>query len=157
MQSDLVFPEAVALAPPVQKPALKAPWHLYLIGTVAVLWSTLCVFDFLATTTQFAPYMDRLPEGAREYWASLPAWIYSVWAAAVFSALAGSVMLLRKQVMAVRVLAVSATATILSTALSYSRPAAETDETRVFAVFIIVVSLLVLNYAFHQAKRGTLR
>lgn len=157
MQRDLVFPEAVALAPPVQKPALKAPWHLYLIGTVAVLWNTLCVFDYLATLTQFPPYLDHLPDGTREYLSSLPAWIYGVWAVAVFSALIGSVMLLRKQLIAVRVLAVSTTTTILLTALTYSRPAAEYDESRVFAVFIIVVSLLVLNYAFHQAKRGFLR
>lgn len=157
MQSDLVFPEAVALAPPVQKPALKAPWHLYLIGTVAVLWNTLCVFDYLANVTQFPPYMDRLPEGTREYLSSVPAWIYGVWAAAVFSGLVGAVMLLRRQMLAVRVFAVSATTTLLLTALTYSRPAAEQDDSRVFAVFIIVVSLLALNYTFHQAKRGILR
>ena len=41
-------------------------------------------------------------------------------------------------------------------ALSYSRPSADYDATRVFAVCIIVVSLLILNYAWHQAKRGIL-
>ena len=64
MQQDLVFPEAVDLAPPVQKPALKAPWHLFLIGATAVLWNALGVFDFLATLTRFPPYIDNLPEGA---------------------------------------------------------------------------------------------
>ena len=101
MQRDLAFEEAVALAPPVQKPAPKAPWHLYLIGTAAVLWSLLNVFDFLATATQFGPYMDRFPDGARQYWETQPAGVFVVWALSVFSALIGSVMLIRRQALAV--------------------------------------------------------
>ena len=157
MQRDLVFSDTGSLAPAVQKPAVKAPWHLYLIGFAAVLWNLAGVFDFLATATQFEPYMQRMPEGAREYWASLPDTIYSIWALSVFSALAGSVMLLRRQLWAVRVLALAATATIFSMAATYSRPAPDADLNRVVAVCLIVVSLLVLNYAFHQAKRGVLR
>ena len=106
MQRDLAFEEAVALASPVQKPALKAPWHLYLIGTAAVLWSAINIFDFLATATQFGPYMDRCPEGARQYWETQPAGVYVVWAISVFSALIGAVLLMRRQAFAVRVLGV---------------------------------------------------
>lgn len=157
MQRDLAFDEAVALAPPVQKPALKAPWHLYLIGTLAVLWNAVGVFDFLATLTQFSPYMERFPDAARQYWETQPAWVFAVWAMSVFSGLVGSVLILKRQALAVRVLAVGATTTILAMALSYSRPTPDLDSTRVFGVCIIVVSLLVLNYAFHQAKRGVLR
>ena len=157
MQSDLVFSDTGSLAPAVQKPAVKAPWHLYLIGLAAVLWNLAGVFDFLATATQFAPYMQRMPEGAQQYWADLPDTIYGIWALAVFSALAGSMMLLRRHLLAVRVLALSATATIFSMAATYSRPAPDADLNRVVAVCIIVVALLVLNYAFHQAKRGVLR
>ncbi len=157
MQRDLVFPEAVALAPPVQKPALKAPWHLFLIGTVAVLWNIVGVFDFLATATQFAPYMERIPEGAREYWATQPPGVFAVRAISVFSALLGAMLLLRRDALAVRVLAMSTVATIMAMILSYARPAPDHDETRVFAACIIVVSLLVLNYAYHLSKRGVLR
>jgi len=157
MERDLSFDEAVALAPPAQKPALKAPWHLYLIGTLAVLWNALGVFDFLATATQFAPYMERIPEGARQYWETQPAGVFAVRAISVFSALIGAVLLLKRQALAVRVLALSTTATIFAMALSYARPAPDYDSTRVFAVCIIVVSLLFLNYAYHQAKHGVLR
>ena len=157
MQRDLAFEEAVALAPPVQKPARKAPWHLYLIGTAAVLWAALGVFDFLATLTQFPPYMERFPEGARQHMETQPLSVFAISGLAVFSALIGAVLLLRRQGLAVRVLAVSSTATIFAMALSYARPSPDTDATRVFAVFIIVVSLLILNYAFHQAKQGVLR
>jgi hypothetical protein len=157
MQQDLVFPEAVDLAPPVQKPALKAPWHLFLIGAAAVLWNALGVFDFLATLTRFPPYIDSLPEGARALWASLPPFVFGIWALSVFSALIGSVLLLKRQLLALRFLAVSTTATIFTMALTYSRPGIDYQSERVFAVCIIVVSLLILNYAFDQAKRGILR
>lgn len=157
MERDLAFEEAVALAPPVQKPALKAPWHLYLIGSAAVLWNLLGVFDFLATFTGFAPYMERMPEAAQAYWESAPLWTFGLWGVAVFSSLIGAMLLLRRQAVAVRVLAMAATATIFSMAASYSRPAPDADLNRVVGVCVIVVALLVMNYAFHQAKRGVLR
>ncbi len=157
MQRDLVFPEATSLAPPVQKPAQKAPWHLFLIGAAAVIWNALGVLDFLATLTRFPPYIDRLPEGARVNWETLPPLVFCIWAIAVFLALIGSVLLLRRRLLAVRVLALSATATIFTMALSYSRPGIQYDSDRVFAVCIIVVSLLILKYAFDQAKSGLLR
>jgi len=66
-------------------------------------------------------------------------------------------MLVRRQMLALRVLVLSATATIFSMAATYLRPAPDVDLNRVVAVCLIVVALLVLNYAFHQAKRDVLR
>jgi len=157
MQRDLVFLEALDLAPPVQKPALKAPWHLFLIGSAAMLWSLLGVFDFLATATLYPPYMERFPAEAQAYWSALPGWLYGTWALAVFAGLAGATLLVRRRIVAVRVLMFSTAATMLTMGASFSLPAPEYDGNRVSAVCIIVVSLLVLNYAMHQAKRGVLR
>lgn len=157
MERDLAFSQALALAPPVQKPALKAPWHLFLIGSAAVLWNVLGLFGFLATLTKFPPYMNQFPPEAREYWASVPLWTLAIWGVAVISALAGSILLLRRQAHAVGMLAISVMATIFSMAATYTRPDAEADQNRAVAVFVIVVALLLLNYAFHQAKRGVLR
>jgi len=157
MERDLDFSQAAALAEPAQKPVLKAPWHLFLIGAAAVLWNALGVFGFLATLTQFPPYMAQFPEESRIYWANVPLWTFSIWGVAVLSALVGSILLLRRQGHAVKMLAVSVTATIFSMAATYSQPAAEADQNRVVAVCVIVVALLLLNYAFHMAKRGILR
>ncbi len=157
MQHDLDFSEAVALAPQAQNAPLKAPWHLYVIGAVAVLWNALGVFGFLATLTRFPPYMAQFADGAREYWASLPSWIFVIWGVAAFTALTGAIMLLRRQVLAVRVLALSATTTVITMASSYSRPLPEGGADTVSAVCIIVIALLLLNYAMHQAKGGVLR
>ncbi len=157
MQHDLDFSEAVALAPQAQNAPLKAPWHLYILGSAAVLWNVLGIFGFLATLTRFPPYMAKFGDGAREYWMSLPDWIFAIWGVAVFTALAGSVMLLKRQTLAVRMLAFSATTTVLSMAASYSRPVPEGGADTISAVCIIVVALLVLQYAMHLAKRGVLR
>lgn len=157
MQRDLVFSEALDLAPPVQKPALKAPWHLFLIGSAAVLWSLLGVFDFLATATLYPPYMERFPAEAQAYWMALPDWLYATWALGVFAGLAGAMLLVRRRAVAVRVLIFSAAATMLTMGASFSLPAPAYDGNRVSAVCIIVVSLLVLHYAMQQAKRGVLR
>jgi hypothetical protein len=157
MERDLDFSQAAALDTPVQKPALKAPWHLFLIGSAAVLWNALGLFGFLATLTQFPPYMAQFPEESRIYWANVPMWTFAIWGVAVLSALVGSMLLLRRQVHAVRMLALSATATMFSMAATYSQPGAQADQNRAIAVFVIVVALLLLNYAFHMSKRGVLR
>jgi hypothetical protein len=157
MQSDLVFSEALDLAPPVQKPALKAPWHLFFIGSAAVLWSLLGVFDFLATATQYPPYMARFPAEAQAYWSALPDWLYGTWALGVLAGLGGATLLVRRRAVAVRVLMFSTAATMLTMAASFTLPAPAYDGNRVSAVCIIVVSLLTLNYALQQAKRGVLR
>jgi hypothetical protein len=157
MQRDLVFSEALDLAPPVQKPALKAPWHLFLIGSAAMLWSLLGVFDFLATATLYPPYMERFPAEAQAYWSALPDWLYGTWALGVFAGLAGAMLLIKRRLSAVRVLMFSTACTMLTMAASFTLPAPAYDGNRVSAVCIIVVSLLILNYAMNQAKRGVLR
>ncbi len=157
MQHDLDFSEAVALAPQARTASQKAPWHLYAIGLAAVFWNGLGLFGFLATLTRFPPYMDQFSEVSREYWTSLPDWIFAIWGVAVVTALAGAVMLLKRQLLAVRMLALSATTTVLAMAASYSRPAPDGSSDAVSAVCIIVIALLVLHYAMLQGKRGVLR
>ncbi|MEX1250438.1 MAG: hypothetical protein WEA77_04495 [Hyphomonas sp.] len=157
MQRDLVFSEALDLAPAAQKPVQKAPWHLFVIGSAAVLWSLLGIFDFLATATLYPPYMARFPAEAQAYWSALPDWLYGTWALGVFAGLAGAALLVRRRAVAVRVLIFSTAATMLTMGASFSLPAPDYDGNRVSAVCIIVVSLLVLNYAMHQAKQGVLR
>lgn len=157
MDRELDFEEATVIIPAVQKHTPKVPWHLPLIGGTAVLWSLLGVFDLLAILTQYAPYMSGLPETTRDFIYALPGWVLTLRAAAVFASLAGAVMLIRRQVMAVRVLAFGAGATILGMALSFIGGAPDDSAFLAVAVFIIVTSVLLVYYAQTWAKRGVLR
>lgn len=157
MDRDLDFEEATALTPAVQKHVPKAPWHLALIGASAVLWSLLGVFDLLAMVTRYAPYMNQMPELTREFIYELPAWVLGLRAVGVFASLIGAVLLMRRRLASVRVLAVAATATILATGFSVAGGVPDDGAIHVVSVFIIVVSVLLLYYAQTYAKHGVLK
>ncbi len=134
-----------------------ATWHLPIIAGLAVVWSALGVFEFMAALTRYAPYLEMLSETARSGMTELPLVGYGLWAIAAFTALAGSVMLFRRQLVAVRLLAVAATGTIITTAIRNLPVDGAPQEERVYAALMIVIALLLLYYAFIAAKRGVLR
>ena len=157
MDRDLDFEEATALIPAVQKHEPKAPWHLPLIGAIAMVWSLLGIFDLLAMVTRYAPYMNLMPELTREFIYELPAGVIALRGIAVFATLAGAVYLLRKRLVSVRILALGATATILGIGFSFAGGAPDDGTIHAVSVFTIVVSVLLLYYAQTWAKFGVLK
>jgi len=157
MDRDLDFEEATALIPAVQKHVPKAPWHLPAIGAIAVVWSLLGVFDLLAMITRFAPYMNQMPELTREFIYELPLAVIALRGVAVFATLAGAVYLIRKRLVAVRILALGATATILGIGFTFANGAPDDGTIHAVSVFTIVVSVLLLYYAQTWAKFGVLK
>lgn len=157
MDRDLDFEEATALIPAVQKHEPKAPWHLPLIGAIAMVWSLLGIFDLLAMVTRYAPYMNLMPELTREFIYELPAGVIALRGIAVFATLVGAVYLLRKRLVSVRILALGATATILGIGFSFAGGAPDDGTIHAVSVFTIVVSVLLLYYAQTWAKFGVLK
>lgn len=157
MDRDLDFEEAAALIPAVQKRVPKAPWHLPVIGAIAVLWSLLGIFDLLAMVTRYGPYMNQMPELTREFIYELPMGVIALRGIAVFATLAGAVYLIRKRLVAVRILALGATATIFGIGFSFAGGAPDDGTIHAVSVFTIVVSVLLLYYAQTWAKFGVLK
>lgn len=157
MDRELDFEEAAALTPAVQKHVQKAPWHLAPLAIAALGWSLLGVFDLLAILTRFGPYMSQMPEMTREFVYGLPLWVLALRALAVFASLAGAVMLLRRQIAAVRMLALAATLTILSIGASFTGRVPDDPSVPAFAACIIVVAIVLLYYAQTWARRGVLK
>lgn len=155
MDQELAFEETLALASKVEKQAPKAPWHLTFVGAAALLWSLLALFDFLAIVTRYSPYISQIPELAQAFIYETPIWVWGLRGVAVLASLAGAVLLLRRRLTAVRVMALAATATILSIGFSFARPVPD-DSMAVFGVCIVVVSVLLLHYTQTSARRGVL-
>ncbi len=157
MDRELDFEEATALIPAVQKRVPKAPWHLPVIGAIAVVWSLLGIFDLLAMVTRYAPYMNLMPELTREFIYELPMGVIALRGIAVFATLIGAVYLIRKRLVAVRILALGATATILGIGFSFAGGAPDDGTIHAVSVFTIVVSVLLLYYAQTWGKYGVLK
>lgn len=75
------------------------PWHLWLVGVIAVLFNAIGVFDFVMSMAQGAHYLasaGMTPDQIAHY-QGMPIWMTIVWATGVFSAFVASFLLLLRK------------------------------------------------------------
>lgn len=90
------------------------PWHLWLIGIVGGLWSSMGVLSFILTQMNVEAVMSHFPPQQREYFESFPLWAVAFWAIGVFGGAIGCLLLLLKNRLAFHVLLASLIGTIVS-------------------------------------------
>ena len=85
---------AETLARPADAVGGAAPWHLWAVGLVTLLWNCYGAYEYLMEMTRNTAYMAEAGAGLDEVLDGLPAWVTAGWAVAVWASLAGSVLLL---------------------------------------------------------------
>lgn len=73
---------------------MDTPWHLWLIGLFALIWTGFGAADYLMSQYQYAPYLAMFTEEQRSFFNGLPQWVQATWALAVWLSVAGAFMLL---------------------------------------------------------------
>lgn len=73
---------------------LAAPWHLWLVGVLAVVWNGFGSMDFVLTQTANEAYLAQMSEAQRDFYRRMPFWAGIGWAVAICSSLIGSILLL---------------------------------------------------------------
>jgi hypothetical protein len=141
---------------------IKTPWHLWLVGVVAVLFNSIGVFDFVMSMTRGATYMasaGMTPEQIAHY-RDMPSWMTVDWAVGVFGALLGSVLILLRNKLAWPVLVVSLAAFLLSLAYTYLLTGGGKIMGQQMAITSAVIAGLLaffVGYAWWMTRRGVLR
>ncbi len=142
-------------------PDRPAPWHLWLVGVLTLLWNGVGAFDYLMTKTKNASYMGAFTPEQLEYFYGFPAWVVACWALSVWGGVVGSALLLLRRRWAVPVLAVSLAAMLPTWVYNYLL----TDGLRImggagaatFSAAIFVVALALWLYARRLANANVLR
>ena len=136
------------------------PWHLWVVGVLAVLWNSMGAFDYLMTQTQNEGYMSQFTPEQLEYFYGFPAWVVACWAMAVWGGVLGAVLLLLRKKLAVGVFLVSFLAMVVTTihnfVLSNGLEAVGDPVALAFSAAIFVVALLLFLYARAMKNRGVL-
>ncbi|PVM91925.1 hypothetical protein DDF67_06405 [Caulobacter endophyticus] len=140
----------------------KTPWHLWLVGVVAVLFNAIGVFDFTMSMIQGEAYMaaaGMTPEQIAHY-REMPAWMTLVWAIGVLGAFGASALVLLRRKLAFPVFAVSLAAFLVSLLYTY----ALTDGGKVMGQQMAITSAVIAAllafftwYAWAMGRRGVLR
>jgi hypothetical protein len=143
-------------------PAAKTPWHLWVVGVIAVLWNSVGVLDFTMTQLKNEAYLKALTPAQLEYIYSFPLWSVLAWFAGVYGGFFGSILLLARKRWAVPVFLVSIAGAILTTLYSHvindgNKVMGGGAGPAIFSGVIITIAVLLWWYARAMTRRGVLR
>ena len=146
---------------PTSAPKTVTPWHVWLVGVLALLWNSVGAFDYLMTETRNASYMSAFTPEQLAYFYGFPMWAVATWALSVWGGVLGSVLLLLRRRWAVPVFGVS----LATMALTFFYNFVLTNGLAVmggvgglvFSAVIVLIAVALLIYARTLARNGVLR
>jgi beta-lactamase regulating signal transducer with metallopeptidase domain len=142
--------------------SVKTPWHIWLVGLIAVLFNSIGVFDFVMSMAQGADYQasaGMTPDQIAHY-QQMPSWMTVVWAVGVFGAFLASILLLLRRRPAWLVFILSLVAFVVSLLYTYilSNGGAVMGQQMAITSTIIAGLLAFFSWYFWlMALRGVLR
>lgn len=134
-----------------------APWHIWVVGAVTLLFNALGVFSYLMTRLGKLAELGMTPEQIAVL-DSFPMWANAVWALGVWGAFAGSVLILLRSRLAVWAMVVATIGLVGTTVHSYVLfDTPESMQAPALDVTIWAVTLFLLFYTRRMAAAGVLR
>ena len=141
---------------------MRAPWHLWLIGILALVWNAGGAFDYLMTQTNNDGYLSEMTEAQRAWLDARPVWFDAVWAIGVWFAVAGSLLILLRSRFAAPAFLIALAGLIASSVYSFG--IAKPSSLEVNGMFSVWFTLLICAsligfwaYARAMTVRGVLR
>ncbi|MGB8692545.1 MAG: hypothetical protein WCD08_03440 [Steroidobacteraceae bacterium] len=144
------------------KALVKTPWHIWLIGVIAVLFNSIGVFDFVMSMARGAEYQasaGMTPDQIAHYQA-MPGWMTVVWAVGVFGAFLASILLLLRRKLALPVFVLSLAAFLISLLYTYVLTNGGAVMGQQMAITSAVIAGLLVFfswYSWFMGMRGVLR
>jgi nitrogen fixation protein FixH len=147
--------------------AAFAPWHLWVVGVLALMFTAFGAYDYVMSQLADRAYIGAMvePFGIETdvgvaYFSSFPLWADAVWAIGVWGAVAGSLLLLARRAWAYPAYLVSLAGLVASNLYTAANPVPGlTDSSMSYATVAIIAALMVALtlYARSQRDRGVLR
>ncbi len=97
----------------------RTPWHLWVIGVAALLWSAMGALDYVMTQTRNEAYMSGFTPEQLSFFYGIPAWAVAAWATAVWGGVLGALLLLIRRRHAVWVFLASLIAMVITMFQNY--------------------------------------
>lgn len=139
----------------------KTPWHVWVVGIVALLWNSVGAMDYFMTQTRNEGYLSQFTPEQLEYFYAFPTWLVALWAIAVWGGVLGALLLLARKRLAVPVFLVSlismATTAVYNYGISNGMEVVGDTFSLVFTAVIFVIALGLYLYARTMHAKGLLR
>ena len=139
---------------------MRGPWHIWVIGIVALLWNAMGAFDFVMTQTNNEAYMSNFTAEQLDFFTGFPFWVVAVWAIAVWGGVIGTLLLLLRMKWAVPVFLASFAAMVITAIHNYgfSNGMEVMGDlfSLIFTAVIFLIALALYLYARAMHKREVL-
>jgi hypothetical protein len=144
------------------KMTTSTPWHLWLVGSLALLWNGFGGYLYVMTQTQGAEFLRTMgsTQQAIDWQASMPAWMNALWAIGVWGGVLGAVLLLMRMKWAMHAFLASLLAMLVSLVASLTMFDGMEIYTMAELVQTAVVTFLAIGFLLYSramANRGVLR
>ena len=141
---------------------LRTPWHLWVVGVLALLWNGASCYSYVMTRSANAAYFDAagLTPDMVEYFAALSAWYVAAWSVGVWVGLFASLCLLIRRSWAVWLFAISLLGmTVISaaTVLNADARAMFGQVGLIITAMTVVIGVLELLYSRAMKRNSVLR
>ena len=138
----------------------KTPMHLWVIGVLGILWSSIGATDYVMTQTRNESYMSGFTPEQLEFFYGLPVWVDAAWAIGVWGGVVGTVFLLLRKALAVWILLASFLAVLVTTfhnyVLSNGMEVSGDTFSLVLSATILLIALGLYLYSRYMQRRGVL-
>lgn len=141
---------------------VRTPWHLWLVGVIALLFNFIGVFDFVMTVAQGAEYQASagMTSDQIAHYQQMPSWMMVVWAVGVFGAFLASILLLLRRQQAWLVFTLSLAAFVVSLLYTYVLTNGGVLMGQQMAIASAVIAALLAFFSWYSRSmtlRGVLR
>ena len=141
-----------------EQPGLrKAPWHLWLVGVLSLLWNAAGAWTIMSAQSGAPMDMDATEIA---YYAAQPAWLVALTDIALISAVLAAIALLLRSRWSVYLYGLSIAAIVVAGAFDIARGTALLLQDQGWLILEVVtlgLAILQLLYAAAMRKKGVLR
>lgn len=140
----------------------SAPWHLWVVGVVTLLWNAIGAADLIFSNLRSPFWFEAMqyPPAGIAYLDAFPFWARLAWGMGTIGAFLGSLLLLFRSRLAVIAFALSLVGILLTTiyeAGAVMAPELEAMQPAWFPILLWSVAVFLLIYSWPMRRKGVLR
>lgn len=140
---------------------VKTPWHVWVVGVVAVAWNAFGCWDYTMTHLKGEAHLRAfgMTDAQIAYFDAMPAWTHATWAVGVWGGLLGAVLLLLRRRWALHAFVLSFLGFVGGLIYSYGLSDAASVNPHAWVMNVVIggACILFIWYAWAMAKKGVLR
>ena len=140
---------------------VRTPWHLWVVGVLALLWNSFGCVDYFMTQTRMDEWFAQMGMTAAQvdYFKAMPMWTHGAWAIGVWGGALGAILLLLRRKLALPVFLASFLGWLAGAIYAFALSDGMQAMGSMWPMQVVIgaACLFFIWYARMMSKKGVLR